>query len=183
MSIALRNWRAFAEQGFSSFYVPRPKLINAFGLDFPVTMGDYHFTSAPDQPTIVHGSWVPTAPDQGLSAREQHLTGRRQLYELSFQDFENDIVAKMAGALAPGGFDPERDIAAITVNRWPHGYAYEYNDYSDPPGWGPDNGPHVAGRAQIGRISIANSDAAGYAYVNGAIDAAHRAVNEQLKVN
>lgn len=38
---------------------------------------------------------------------------------------------------------------------------------------------HVAGAAQIGRISIANSDASAYAYVNGAIDAADRAVNEQ----
>ena len=44
----------------------------------------------------------------------------------------------------------------------------------------PLNGPHIAGRAQIGRISIANSDASAYAYLTGAIDAADRAVNEQL---
>lgn len=181
MSIAVRNWRPFAETGFGSFYVPKPRLMHSFGLDFPVSMGDYRFTSSPDQPTIIHGSWVPTAPDQGLSAREQHVIGRRQLYELDFAAFETDIVAKMSGALAAGGFDAERDIAAITVNRWPHGYAYEYNDYADPLGWSPDNGPHVAGRSQIGRISIANSDAAGYAYVNGAIDAAVRAVAEQMK--
>lgn len=183
MSIALRNWRPFAESGFGSFYVPKPKLMHSFGLDFPVSMGDYRFTSAPDQPTVIHGSWVPTAPDRGLSAREQHAMGRRQLYELPFDAFEADIVAKMDGALGGAGFDPQRDIAAITVNRWPHGYAYEYNDYSDPAGFGPENGPHVAGRAQIGRISIANSDAAGYAYVNGAIDAAYRAVNEQLQTS
>ena len=42
------------------------------------------------------------------------------------------------------------------------------------------NGPHIAGRAQLGRISIANSDSEAYAYVQGAIDAADRAVNEQL---
>jgi spermidine dehydrogenase len=86
----------------------------------------------------------------------------------------------MSGALSPGGFDAEKDIAAITVNRWPHGYAYEYNEFSDPPGMNRYNGPNVAGRAQIGRISIANSDAEAYAYVNGAIDAADRAVREQL---
>jgi spermidine dehydrogenase len=183
ISVAVRNWRAFADLGFGSFYVPRPHLMHSFGLDFPVSMGGYQFTSDPGQPTVIHGSWVPTAPDQGLSAREQHAIGRRQLYELSFEAFEKDIVAKMDGALRVGGFDAERDIAAITVNRWPHGYAYEYNDYSDPEGWGPENGPHVAGRSQIGRISIANSDAAGYAYVDGAIDAAYRAVNEQRRVN
>jgi spermidine dehydrogenase len=82
--------------------------------------------------------------------------------------------------LSGGGFDAALDIAAITVNRWPHGDAYEYDDYSDPPEWGREQGPHSAGRARIGRISIANSDAAAYAYVNGAIDAAVRAVTEQL---
>jgi spermidine dehydrogenase len=180
-SIAVRNWRAFAELGYNSVYIPKSKYIYSFGLDFPVSMGNYNFTSNPDQPTILHGSWVPAVPEQGLTAREQHVAGRRRLYELSFADFEDDIVAKMDGALSAGGFDASRDIAGITVNRWPHGYAYEYNDLSDPQGFGPQNGPHVAGRAQLGRISIANSDASAYAYVNGAIDAADRAVDEQLR--
>ena len=99
---------------------------------------------------------------------------------MSFDDFEKNIVSQMSGALRDGGFDAEQDIAAITVNRWPHGYAYEYLDYSDPVEFSPSNGPHIAGRAQIGRISIANSDASAYAYLIGAIDAADRAVNEQL---
>jgi spermidine dehydrogenase len=129
---------------------------------------------------LIHGTYVPTLPDRGLSAREQHEKGRRKLLELTFADFENDILRQMGGALGAGGFDAERDIAGITVNRWPHGYAYEYNEYSDPEGWGPEEGPHIAGRAQIRRISIANADASGYAYVNGAVDAADRAVNEQL---
>ena len=180
ISIAVRNWNALAEMGYSSVFIPQSKYIYSFGLDFPVSMGDYQFTQNPQQPTILHGSWVPNVPEQGLCAREQHVAGRRQLYELSFDDFEKDIVGKMSGSLAPGGFDAGRDIAAITVNRWPHGYAYEYNDLCDPEGFTPQNGPHVAGRAQIGRISIANSDASAYAYVNGAVDAADRAVNEQI---
>lgn len=180
ISIAVRNWRALAELGYSNVYIPRSRYMYSFGLDFPVSMGGYDFTSGPDQPTILHGSWVPAVPEQGLSAREQHAAGRRKLYELSFADFEQDIVAKMDGALASGGFDAAHDIAGITVNRWPHGYAYEYNDLADPQGFSPQNGPHVAGRAQLGRISIANSDASAYAYVNGAVDAADRAVDEQL---
>ena len=88
----------------------------------------------------------------------------------------------MQGALQDGGFDAGRDIAAITINRWPHGYAYEYNELFDPPEWNRENGPHQLGAARIGRISIANSDAAAYAYVDGAIDAAVRAVDEQLRL-
>jgi len=183
ISIAMRNWKALAEMGYSSVFIPQSKYMYSFGMDFPVSMGDYQYAQSPDQPTILHGSWVPSVPEQGLCAREQHVAGRRKLYELTFDDFEQDIVAKLSGALAPGGFDAERDIAAITVNRWPHGYAYEYNDLCDPEGFTSENGPHVAGRAQIGRISIANSDASAYAYVNGAVDAADRAVDEQLRTS
>jgi len=180
ISIAVRDWKAFENLGYSSFYIPQGILMHSFGMDFPVSMGGYDFTQDSGEPTVIHGTYVPTAPDQGLKAREQHIAGRRKLYEQSFDELEGDIVRQMSGALEGGGFDAERDIAAITVNRWPHGYAYEYNDYADPPEFNRYNGPHLAGAAQIGRISIANSDASGYAYVNGAIDAADRAVNEQI---
>ncbi len=179
ISIAVRDWKAFENLGYSSFYIPQGILMHSFGMDFPVSMGGYDYTQKSNQPTVIHGTYVPTVPDQGLKAREQHIAGRRKLYEKSFDELESDIVRQMSGALEGGGFDAERDIAAITVNRWPHGYAYEYNDYEDPPEYNPNNGPHLAGAAQIGRISIANSDASAYAYVNGAIDAADRAVNEQ----
>ena len=108
------------------------------------------------------------------------MIGRRKLYEQTFDEFESSIYQQFDGMLGAGGFDAERDIAAITINRWPHGYAYEYADYADPPEYDRYNGPHLKGAAQIGRISIANSDASAYAYVDGAIDAADRAVNEQI---
>ena len=180
ISVAVRNWNAFSNLGYRSFYIPQPSLMHSFGLDFPVSMGGYNFTQNPDEPTVIHGTYVPLDPDKGLNAREQCIAGRTRLYEMSFDDFEKKIISQMSGALRNGGFDAERDIAAITVNRWPHGYAYEYIDYSDPVEFNPNNGPHIAGRAQIGRISIANSDASAYAYLTGAIDAADRAVNEQL---
>ena len=180
ISIAVRNWNAFSNLGYRSFYIPQPSLMHSFGLDFPVSMGGYNFTQNPNEPTIIHGTHVPLDPDKGLNAREQCMAGRTKLYEMSFDYFENKIVSQMTGALGDGGFDAERDISAITVNRWPHGYAYEYLDYSDPVEFNENNGPHIAGRAQMGRISIANSDASASAYLTGAIDAADRAVNEQL---
>jgi spermidine dehydrogenase len=156
--------------------------MHSFGMDFPVSMGGYNFTTQPNQPTVLHGTFVPTDPDKGLKQKQQAINGRRKLYEMSFQYFEDLIVEQLDGSLGIGGFDIERDIAGITVNRWPHGYAWEYNDYSDPVEYNPYNGPHIEGRKQIGRISIANSDSSSYAYVDGAIDAADRAVNEQLKI-
>lgn len=181
-NIAVRNWRSFAELGMNDIYIPQSSLMQFFELDFPVSMGDYRFTQHPDEPTIVHGYFAPTAPDQGLTAREQNRAGQRQLLEMTWDDFESGVMRQLDGALGAAGFDVERDVAALTVNRWPHGYAYEYNELDDPPRYLEGAGPHVAGRQRIGRISIANSDAEASAYVDGAIDAAWRAVGEQLSL-
>jgi spermidine dehydrogenase len=175
INVALRDWSSFAELGFHQFHVPQADLMHAFGLDFPVSMGKYRYAESPADPIVVHGSFVPTLPDQGLTEKEQHIVGQARMLEMTFAEFETQIIRQLSGALEGGGFDAERDIAAITVNRWPHGYAYEYNELYDPPEWSPDNGPHQVGARQVGRISIANSDASAYAYVNGAIDAAWRA--------
>ncbi len=182
INVALRNWTAFANLGYSYFYVPGNEIMHTFTLDFPVSMGGYDFARSPGDPIIVHGTYCPTLPGKGLTHREQMVAGRAMLYEKSYDELESSIVNTMQGALGGGGFDAARDIAGITINRWPHGYAYEYNELFDPPTWNRREGPHLRGAARIGRISIANSDAAAYAYVDGAIDAAERAVNEQIRV-
>ena len=182
INIALRNWKAFAKLGYNSFFIPQAEHMHSFSLDFPVSIGNYRFAQSPEDPIIVHGTYCPSVPDSGLTQREQFVAGRAMLYQQSYDQLEQSIVRTLSGALGGGGFVAKRDIAGITINRWPHGYAYEYNELYDPPDWSKDNGPHIDGAARMGRISIANSDAAAYAYVNGAIDAAVRAVDEQLKI-
>lgn len=182
VNVVLRNWRGFVEAGFDRFYIPESNMVHSWDLDYPVSMGSYHFSKGPDDPIVLHGSYVPNSPGLGLDAREQFALGQQRLYQQNFADFEDDVFQTFGGALSGTSFDAERDIAAITVNRWPHGYAYEYNELFDPADWGPERGPHIAGRAQIGRISIANSDASASAYIDGAIDAAARAVKEQVNL-
>jgi spermidine dehydrogenase len=79
--------------------------------------------------------------------------------------------------MGAGGFDPTNDIVAITVNRWPHGYGYEYNALFDPE-WPPGEAPHEIGRRRFGRVTIANTDSGATAYTDVAIDQAWRAVQE-----
>ena len=79
-----------------------------------------------------------------------------------------------------GGFDHKRDILAITVNRWPHGYAYEFNPLFDDFSIPPEKRANVVGRQRFGRIAIANSDSGAAAYTDSAIDQAHRAIGELL---
>ena len=94
-----------------------------------------------------------------------------------FAVFERNIRDQLGRVLGDGGFDPAGDIEAITVNRWPHGYAYEYNSLYDPV-WPAGQAPHEIGRQPFGRIHIANSDAGAFAYTNEAIDQGYRAVQE-----
>ncbi len=178
MNIGLRNWRAIADSGMSEVYTPGGFLVR-MGMDFPVSMGGYAYSADPDQPVILdcwHGG---AARETTLDPRERLRQGRHRMLARGFAEYEAEARAQLAAAWGPHGFDPDRDIAAITVNRWPHGYAWEYTDRWDEPGWSRGAGPHVIGRQQIGRISIANSDSEAFAYLDGAIDAAYRAVREQ----
>jgi len=100
-----------------------------------------------------------------------------ELLVTPFETFERNVRDQLARCLGAGGFDPARDIEAITVNRWPHGYGYEYNPLFDPQ-WAPGQAPHEIGRKPNGRITIANSDSGATAYTDVAIDQAFRAVSE-----
>ncbi|HWW82172.1 MAG TPA: hypothetical protein VNZ26_01140, partial [Vicinamibacterales bacterium] len=110
--------------------------------------------------------------------------GRVDLLQTTFETFEREIRDQLGRSLSGGGFDPARDIEAITVNRWPHGYTYNYNTLFDPVEWAlstPDDRACIVGRKQFGRISIANADAAGSSHTDAAIDMAHRAVREVIE--
>jgi spermidine dehydrogenase len=176
-NVLLRNWTSFQKLGVSAVYSPG-SFHNEMSLDMPVSVGEYKCSRNPSDSIVVHMQRVPTRP--GLPSREQHRAGRLDLYNTSFETFERNIRDQMVRTLGAGGFDPARDIAAITVNRWPHGYAYEYNSLWDDFWLNGGEQPCVAARRPFGRIAIANSDAGAYAYTDGAIDQAHRAVSEIL---
>jgi len=178
-SVALRNWEAFSKLKVSRVYAPAG-YHSSFRLNWNVAMGKYRSPTSPSEPILVHMTRTPCKPDVGLSEHEQNKAGRTELLETSFATFERNIREQLGRTLAGGGFDPARDIQAITVNRWPHGYAPEYNPLFDPD-VPEDQRPNVLGRAKLGNIAIANSDAGGAAYTDSAIVQADRAVNELLK--
>jgi spermidine dehydrogenase len=175
-NVALTNWRAFATLGVSAIHCPG-SYHSSIRLNPVTDIGSYRSPRSPDEPILVRMVRTPCRP--GLPEREQHRAGRTELLTTSFTTFEEKIRDQLGRMLGPGGFDPARDISAITVNRWPHGYAYEYNPLYDPD-WPQGEAPHEVGRARFGPITIANSDAAAAAYTDAAIDQAHRAVEELL---
>ena len=177
-NVALRNWRAFQKLAANSVYAPS-LYHSAFNLDLPVSVGDYHCSTSPDQPIVIHMMKTPCRP--GFPARDQHRFGRIELFSTDFETIERKIRGELARVLGAGGFDPARDIAAITVNRWPHGYAYEYNSLWDKFWLEGGEIPCEVARQRFGRITIANADAGAYAYTDSAMDQAWRAVQEIVK--
>lgn len=173
-SVLLDNWRALKKLGIGSAYSPTD-FHSWWSMDFPVSMGGYQYTRAPDEPVVLYMIHAAKGPLRGLPPRDQYRNGRMELLNTPFETLEWRTRRQLAETLGPGGFDPERDIQGITVNRWPHGYAYEYIELWDPE-YAPGQAPHEIARQPFGRIAIANSDAEAHAYVDGAVDAAHRAV-------
>jgi spermidine dehydrogenase len=177
-NVVLRSWSSFRTLRVSRAHCPG-SFHTSVDLDLPVRVGSYRPSRRPDEPIVVHMMRTPCRP--GLPAREQHRAGRLELLRTTFDTFERNVRDQLARMLRAGGFDPARDILALTVNRWPHGYAYQYNSLWDP--FWVDGGPLpcVAARQPFGRIALANADAAAYAYTDAAIDQAHRAVGEVLQ--
>jgi spermidine dehydrogenase len=174
-NIQIRNWESFQKLGVNSIYAPG-SYFSGVSLDFPVSMGEYRFPSSPRESCLLHLLRTPCQP--GVSCKEQYQAGRWELLNTPFDVFERKLREQLGRMLAGGGFDPARDIQGVTVNRWPHGYAYEYNPLFEPLDRPDSERPCVIGRQPFGRIHIANSDADGHAYTNIAIDQGHRAIQE-----
>jgi spermidine dehydrogenase len=180
-SVAVKNWKAFEKLGVTG--VSAPTMYHT-GVDLPeaVGLGDLHHPQTPDEPIVLHMTRYPMAP--GKPRKEQHRIGRADLLSATFETFERNIRDQLARCLGPGGFDPARDIIAIAVNRWPHGYAYTYNPLYDPMEWvytSTNDRPCVKARQPFGLITIANSDAAASPHTDAAMLEAHRAIQEVLQ--
>jgi len=173
--VMIPNWRWFADLGIRFVFYTND-FFKQVELDYPVSFGNYSFSTSPDDPMVLHMCYVPYFGD--IQGPEQWRAGRRRLLETPFSTFEHHVRDQLDQALGGAGFDAERDITGITVNRWPHGYAYSPDLLWEPTYGSEEDKPWVQGRKPFGRITIANSDAGASADTNSAIAHAYRAVQE-----
>ena len=175
-NVLLSDSKALDKLDISGAYCPG-RLHGAVWQVKGVNTAGYHhdWEDAGPVPIMFWGSVAP--PDASIPIREQHRASRAMLLAMSFEDFEREIRTVLDGMLSSAGFDVQEDVLAITVNRWPHGYAYDYLDLWDPE-WPEGQAPHQIARRLFGNIAIANSDAGADAYTHVAIDEAWRAVGD-----
>lgn len=168
--VALRSWQALRESGVGAAYCPA-SYFQFVQMDFPVNSGAYQPPRTPDTPLVLLMIRMPCPMLGEGEVADLLRQGRADLLGTSFEIFEEKIRAQLSAMYGIYGFQAERDIAAITLNRWPHGYTYDEALYQGKPA-------HQQARARHGRIVIANADAAGKAYTDAAIDMAWRAVQD-----
>lgn len=177
-NVLLTDGQAFSKLGVNQITCPNDPYV-LVTTPPPTTTGGHEPPQGPDDPMAIFMLGVPHIdPEEGETSRQLLLRARHKVYETTFDTYEKEVRDQLQGLLGEHGFNHETDIKAITVNRWPHGYSYEYLSIDDPE-WEEGQAPHELGRAQFGRISIANSDSEARAYLDAAIDAGWRAVAEQ----
>jgi len=177
INVVLRNGEALKKSGISGADL-NGNICQSMALVTGVNVGEYHPAWRPEEACVVQFYGAVGAPDpDGLTISQQNQAGRVRLLEMKFEDFERDVRAAMTGVWGDSGFNPDEDILAITVDRWPHGYARDHIDL-EAADWNASPQPNVVGRQTFGNIAIANSDAGADAYTHTAIDQAWRAVND-----
>jgi spermidine dehydrogenase len=177
VNIALRNWRFLDKLGISS-----ARWFEGFGNFFsmrrPMDTGEKNQPFDPDKPTVLT-FYVPfNKPGHPIAA--QGAMGRAELLSKSYRDYETEIVEQMTAMFAAYGFDAQRDIAGIVLNRWGHAYI------SPQPGFhfGTDGNPAPKDmiREGYGRIQFGHSELDGYMSHTNALTEGSRAAIAAMRL-
>jgi spermidine dehydrogenase len=175
-NVAVRNWRFLQKMGITGC-----RWFDGVGNYFDVrkvaVCGGVAPTIYPDEPIVLTLKVLYAYP--GSSTEEQGHRGRGEMLTTSFRDYERRIRQQFTEMFGGAGFDADRDIAGIVLNRWGHAYL------NPQPGFffGKDSKPaprEVLRSEPFGRIAFANTDLAGAMDHRYSILEAHRAVGQLL---
>jgi spermidine dehydrogenase len=175
-NVAVRDWRFLYKMGITGCrwfegignYMEVRKLALT-GIENP--------TVSPHSPIVLSLKVLYSYP--GRSTEAQGHMGRAEMMQASFRDYERRIRDQFTEMFGAYGFDAQRDIAGIILNRWGHAYL------SPQPGFffGKEGKPaarEILRNAPFSRIAFANTDLAGAMDHRYSILEAKRAVEQLL---
>ncbi len=173
-NVAVRNWRFLHKLGLTECQWFEG-IGNSITVRKVATFGSDPAIISPDLPTILILKILFSKP--GLSIEEQTARGRQELLTTPYRTYERLIRDQFTAMFEKAGFDADRDIAAIVLNRWGHAYL------SPQPGFffGTDGKPgpgDVLRNHNYGRVAFANSDLSGIMDHRMSIREAQRAVKQ-----
>ena len=157
VNIAVRNWRFLDKLGISTGRWVKG-MGNFFSIRRPMDTGDAAQPFDPDKPIVM--TYYAPFVNSGHPIKEQGKMGRYELLSKSYAEYENEIIEQMTDMFSDYGFDAERDVAGIILNRWGHAYV------APQPGFffGKDGkpAPRDIVKQGYGRIQFGHSELSGY---------------------
>ncbi len=170
-NVAVRNWQFLDKLGIS-----QGRWFEGFGNFFsirePMEMGEKTQPFDPDKPVVLT-FYVPFVYP-GEDRTVQGSIGREEMLSKSYAEYEAEIVGQMTDMFEDYGFEAERDIAGIIINRWGHAYI------SPQPGYHFDRdgkkSPINIVKEGYGRVQFGHSELGGYMSHTIAINQGARAV-------
>jgi len=175
-NVMVKNWQAIKKSGVGATYCPT-SYYHLMQCEYPVNMGGYEATEDANEPMPITLIRVPVPDELGMEPRDQFREGRGEVLVTEFSEYEDAVKTQLNGMYGAYGFDADRDIESLTLNRWSHGYSYTYFNLFDK-GMSTEDGPHILARKQFGRIAIANSDAGANSWLDVGVMQGFRAVQE-----
>ena len=174
-NVALTNWRFLYRLGFTAC-----KWAEGFGFGCnirkPMYIGNYRPPLHPDKPTVL--TFYISFHQPGLGIEEQGERGRKRLLGTSYAEFEALIVKQMRQLFSDAGFQEDKDIAGIILNRWTYAYV------NPQPGFyfGADGkaAPRDIIRKPFGRISFAHAELNGHQHWVAAVEEGRRGARQVL---
>ncbi len=174
-NVALTNWRFLYRLGITAAIWDREE--GGFGytcnLRTPMQVGSYQPPLDPDQPAIL--TFYTPFHHPGLPLREQVTRGRMELLNTSYPEFERRIYGQMMRLFASSGFNPQRDVAGLILNRWGHAFSVPFPGFF---GGASGRAPRDVIRTLHGRIAFAHSELNGWQHWGPAADEGRRAFNQ-----
>jgi len=180
INVALHNWKFMDRMGVAA--------VRWFGDDLGwfttlrrqmILDGKEPMPLAPDKPTVL--TMYNSFCKPGMPVAQQAVAARMQMFSMSYADIEHKVKGQFAKMFAAGGFDAERDIAGITVNRQGHAYVVT------PPGFffGKNGQPAPSDviRRPHGRITFAHAELMGMQMWEGAVHEGERAAQQAIDMS
>jgi spermidine dehydrogenase len=173
VNVALRQWKFLYDMGITAcrWFDAHDGIGYCCNIRQNMVTAGHSPALHPDRPAVL--SFYMGLPIPGLPAAVQGATSRARFLSTPYMEFELRIRRQMISLFAGHGFKPERDIAAIVLNRWGHARLIE------PPGfhYGVEGRPSPLERVRegYGRVAIGHSELNGAQHWGSALEYGKRA--------
>lgn len=179
VNVALRNWRPMAKLGVSACHFFRSDGLGGFcNIRRPMVFGNNRAPLHPDKPAVL--TFYVGFPKSGLPPKAQAAASRWELLSRSFAEIEEAVREQMTRMFGGLGFDDEKDIAGVVVNRWGHSYVAATPGFF----YGNNGRPalHRVMTQPFGRIGFGHSEHKGIQEWFGAVEHGERAARQVMAV-